>query len=822
MPADTKTPAASAANGAASSAAQTASNEYGEQLQEVVVTARRKAENLQNVPETVDVVSSADVQKYNILTMLDVQKLVPGLTLTDGHGFAQTASMRGIDYNQVQAAPATVAFYLNDIPARANQVFQAFYDLSQVEVLRGPQGTVRGDTAPSGSITLTTTRPDLDSIGGYASASVGEQQTTNVQGAINIPIVQGKFAVRVAVLRDENSVDDVQSVFNPTPPHEESDAARVSARFQPTDDVSAVVIYQHLIRKDINYNGGAFGNGSPGVPGDPLAPAGFNGPQIGIYARQTNAASPALAEYHGDMVQALLDWTFHGQRLSYTGGFNHDTSFNPLCVPANIAPFPCFAQVNSSTEQDWTHELRLNSVEPLFNHLDYTAGYFYNETKVPTTVGLAPTFLGGAFGSPLGPPVPGAPNYNYAVQGTLLTNPNLVRENAVYGSLTYHLDQKTEITGGVRWGAYLHTITTDISFLPTHTALALPGAICGFIGGNFGATYPGVCDFPVNVPTFHTVYGAEPHPILYNVELSHRFNDDLMVYFKTGTGFRASNINLGLAVSTSNPALSPYLFPKDEKSTSYEVGTKADFFDKRLMFDLDYYHQTYSGYFYNTQPAYFLDINGPSTSVSTLSFTTNVPAVVDGVELTANAKVTKNWSISGSFSWANGRLSNASIPCNSSKFNGVVDNIAPTVAQFQAAGQSVALCKSDASTSTAPPWNLTLQSEYNHPVNGNVDGFIRGLVYFYPRNANASLNYVVPAYGLTDVFLGLRGANTKWELSVYGKNILGNQTATSIGATDTWPAGLSAFFGPDTGYFSVTLPPPRQFGVALRYAFGSD
>lgn len=581
------------------------------------------------------------------------------------------------------------------------------------------------------------------------------------------------------------------------------------------------MVYQHLSRKDVNYNGGVYGDGSPGVPGDPSAPAGFNGPPIGIDARLTNAPSPALADYDSDMIQALVDWAFHGQRLSYTGGYNQDKSYNPLCIPENILPFPCFPQINNSTEKDWTHELRLTSAEPLFGHLDYTLGFFYNQTKVPTTVSLPPTFLPGAFGSPLSPPVPGVPNYSYAVQGVLTTIPNQVRENALYSSLTYHLDQKTELTRGVRWSAYMHSQTADINFAPGLDALPVPGVVCGAIGGKFAATYPGICDLPVSVAPFHSVISAEPHTVLYNVELSHRFNDDVMLYFKTGTGFRASNLDIALAVSTTNPALSQYLNLANEKSTSYEVGSKFDFFDKRLMFDIDYYHQIYSNYFYNTQPAYFLDVNGPSTSVSTLSFTTNVPAVVDGIELTTNARITKDWSISGSFSWADGRLSNATIPCNSSKFDGVVDNIAPTVAQFQAAGQSVALCKSDASTTTAPPWNFTVQSEYDHPINGDLDGFLRGLVYYYARNPNASLNYVVPGYGIVDLFAGLRGESAKWELSLYVKNLLRNQTATSIGATDTWANGLSSFFGPNTGYYSVTLPPPRQFGVTLRYAFGS-
>jgi outer membrane receptor protein involved in Fe transport len=789
--------------------------------QEIVVTARRREENLQDVPGTVNVVAGKAVQDYNITKFTDVQTLVPGLTLSDNAGFDQVASMRGIAYNQIQAAPETVAFYLNDVPERAQHVFQGLYDIGQIEVLRGPQGTVRGRTSPSGSITVTTRRPDLHEIGGYVEGSVGTLDNYNLQGAVSVPIIPGKLAIRVAGLRDENSVNGIRSVFNPTKPKQVTNSARVSVLFQPTDNLSVNIVYQHLYRRDSSYNTAVFGSGSPGVPGNPFAPAGFNGPVIGIRDRLTNAAGPQDAKLKGDQVQAHVDWDLLGQRLSYIFGYGDFSSYYISCNDERTtgAPFPCFPQIGISTEKDHTHEVRLTSRDRVFGFLDYTVGFFHNDGVVPTTVYLPPSFLAGAFGSPLLPPMPGIPNSKFAVAGVLTTNPNKIKENAFYGSLTAHVGERTEITVGLRQSTYFHTINTIISFAPAAIALALPGPICGLIGGAFQATYTNVCDLPVNVNPFHVVHQDTPEPFIYNVELSHRFSDELMVYAKTGSAFRASNISLGLAVSTTNPALNPYLIPDNEKSKSYEIGAKLNLFHNRLQLDVDYYHQKFDGYFYQTLPAYFLD-TGPPLQVKSGSFTVNVPAIVDGVELTATARPLTNWTIGTSFSWANGRLNNALIPCNSSNFNGVIDNIQPTVAQFQAAGVAVATCESNAATTTAPKWSLTAQTEYEHHLSNSLVGFGRALVYYYPSNPNSSATYVVPAYGLVNLYLGVRDAHHRWEVTAYAKNIFKNETVTSKGTTDTWGNGLAAFFGEHTGYFSATLPARREFGVTGHFQLG--
>src|SRR5580658_8598213 len=109
---------AQAADSAAPSQPQTAEAVTpSAEIEEIIITARRREENLQVVPETVNVVTGQEVEKYDVLQFQDIQKLVPGLTLaSDTTGYLNTASMRGVSYNETQAVPPTVNFYLNDAP----------------------------------------------------------------------------------------------------------------------------------------------------------------------------------------------------------------------------------------------------------------------------------------------------------------------------------------------------------------------------------------------------------------------------------------------------------------------------------------------------------------------------------------------------------------------------------------------------------------------------------------------------------------------------------------------------------------------------------
>jgi iron complex outermembrane receptor protein len=761
-------------------------------IEEIIITAERRPERLQDAPVSVDVVTSQDIEKYNVFQFEDIQKLVPGLQLLNvGNGFATTASMRGVTYDENQAVPPTVSFYLNDAPVDSNFLFQSIYDVGQIEVLRGPQGTIRGEISPSGSITVSTRRPDLDQFGGYVSGTVGTLQDTNLQGALNFPIVQDKFAIRVAGTRNEDSVNGVKSLVNPSSPNEITNAGRISARFAPNDDIDAVVTYQHLVHNQHSYESELVGSGAPGglVPGTtntPAPPAGYNGPVIGPNQLLTVDPSPTYVNQRLDDVEALADWSFRGQKLSYVGSWNR---LNLLSVQSsdtgNAIPGYDVGGITTTVQKQWTQELRLSSVQPLFGRLDYTGGFFYFNANVAGEDVGGPRYFAFDFAPSLipQPPKPGA-----FVLSTPVSVPSNKFEYAGYASLTFHVDKKTEITGGIRYSRQELDYVTTVSFKP-----------------------------PVIKPE------VEPanhwyNPVIYNVEASHHFTDDLMAYVRVGNSFRPGNLQIATVLGgATTPALQPFIFPSPEKSTTYEVGIKSAFFNKKLVLDIDYYHQDYKGLFYSPLPFYYLNtsiVPGVAPAVATANLITdNAPAKVDGIEFNGSALITPHWTATGVFSWANGHLSNASIPCNP-PVAGV-----PTVAYFQSLNEFYNTCRSSTSTTSAPRWNANVQSQYDQPINPAMNAFIRGLVYYYPSNPFSSTTYVVPAYATLDLYLGLRNPASLWEASLYGKNIADDRTVTRLDATQvTTP--FQAFFG-NTGYYMTSHTPRREFGLTLRYAFGS-
>ena len=128
-------------------------------LGEIVVTARRRAESLQEVPQTVNAVTAETLQKLNIRQFQDIQAVVPGLSLSPTPtGYQNAASLRGVSFDVNTGAQPTVAFYLNDAPVQLSFLFQSMFDVGQVEVLKGPQGTNRGISAPSGAPSEKTSR----------------------------------------------------------------------------------------------------------------------------------------------------------------------------------------------------------------------------------------------------------------------------------------------------------------------------------------------------------------------------------------------------------------------------------------------------------------------------------------------------------------------------------------------------------------------------------------------------------------------------------------------------------------------------------------
>lgn len=810
-------------------------------LEEIVVTARRRSETLQDIPQTVNAVSGESIQKLRINSAADIQQIVPGISIegssSGSGGFGSSSSVRGVPTFLNSNATPVVQFYLNDAPTgRGPEVTTSLFDIGQIEVLKGPQGTLRGRSAPSGAITVTTRRPDLEEMGGYANVSGTQRENINAQAAIGLPIVEGILGIRLAGVLDHSDAGDIKSVNSPLDSYSRSEAARGTLTFQPNSDFEATVMFQRLT-VDSRTFGQVAGSGN-----------GINGPVIAADDRHAITDQPNKRDGSTNFLVGQAQWRFAGQALSYVGSYRDSASVSRAPQDsANVISGVEWFQVARTPGRERSHELRLSSEERIAGMFDYTLGAFYDrETSAPTVEGVA-SFLSGAFGRPGLPPNRGEPNARYTLGNFIDIDP-LAEEQSFFGSLTAHLGESTEVSAGGRFieytrdekfsiatGSAFNAITNPLIPSPTFCSF-LPGVPAGTAASPVYTGLPAVCDIPIAPRTIQSLSNkTKDTPFVYNVSISHNFTPEFMVYANTGTASRTAGPSIGIlgvtsccsSPSTANlGSINDLIFHEPEKSTSYEIGFKSTFFEQRARLNVALFQQKYRNFFYLSQSTRYLSVSDPTNpaggSVSAFEFTTNADAEVKGVDIEVGFQPTPHWNINGGFSWSDAKLDGAQVPCNDGNFDGNPDTIVPTVQGFINAGTLIAKCASNRSISRTPKWNLTLQSEYAAQVSAKLDAFVRGNFVYYPDNPNASEGFVVSEYGLLNMYVGIRSANEDWEVALFAQNV-GNtsQILSKNAVAVTSGGGASNFFPGVSGYNTIGFTREREIGLSVRYAFGS-
>src|SRR5579863_3263895 len=202
-------PASEALDAAAAATADTSSTGG---LQEVVVTARKRQENLQEVPLSIDVFSQQDLKNLAISTMEDYLQKVPSISYISTGPGTQLYVMRGVSdgSNPNYANTSSTGFFVDDISMSYGgaQPDLHLYDIERIEVLNGPQGTTYGAGAMSGAIIYTTNKPDLRAFSAGVDFDGGQiqsaQQNWNYQGFLNAPLIDGVLGLRVSAFSDSH------------------------------------------------------------------------------------------------------------------------------------------------------------------------------------------------------------------------------------------------------------------------------------------------------------------------------------------------------------------------------------------------------------------------------------------------------------------------------------------------------------------------------------------------------------------------------------------------------------------------------------------
>ena len=811
---------------------------------DIIVTARRADERLQDVPVSVQVVTGDRLAQLAITQADEISKLAPGLTLVNA-GASTQVTLRGVAWRPGSGTPAT-PIYFNEIPFDPGQTVVSLFDIGQIEVLRGPQGTSRGAPSISGAVTITTKRPNLSEIGGFVQGQYGTGDHWDVQAAVNFPIIKDMLAIRLATNIENSEGDRVFSIRSAVKPSIKDRSFRATALFRPTDNLSIQAMYQRRRTTKVQYDQ-VVGTGSPGYAGSPVAflgalgpiPANFNGPALTVGQRASVEDGGNMGHDKVDLLTINGEWHIFGQILSANYGHQYNLSGpdqnRTAQDPLNF--LPGFEAYNFPTNVGLpgfhTYELRLSSEPSADRPFDYDIGWFSKHSSGLIN-NTSPTYLAGAFGGPTA--LPGSvttPNPAYVLPVNSIIGIGQVFDS-FYGDVKFHLDHNTELSGGlaiirdrvpvtldVQIGAGLQNIGNLNVVKLGFPAAFQPLITSCFVVGSFAranivpsTNYPGTCDAVIAPGT-----GAPPAQAtnavytkaLYNFSLSHKFTDQILVYASTGSSYRSGLPALG------NVGLPGSLFlPQPETAKSYEIGIKTTLgralHINAAIFQLDYVNQLTS--FQGVQ--YFDSVNNKVANAGIAAYG-NADARVRGFEVEIAAQPTRELSLGANLSYSSIKSKGGNFPCNKDQ---------TVAANKLSAANPINFCPLPSVLNQDAPFQATVTGNYNVPL-GGLEGYLRFNLNFKGDNPNFG-NFSnpttgafksTPSYAILDLFAGISGDRGAWNLGIFAKNVFDKQVELSR------VTPVNTVYGPYAvapgGYDQVRVSLPREIGVTLRYSFGS-
>ena len=761
--------------------------------EEIIVTATRSSRSLQDVPMSVNAVTGAQLQKLNILDTKDISRLAPGLELTNTTGRNNTIALRGIGFDPDQGTDPTVQVYLNEAPANAQTVFTALYDIGQIEVLRGPQGLLRGLSSPGGSITVTTQRPKFDEVEGYMQGTVTDRHAYNVQGGVTLPF-NDKVSLRVAALVDGNRGNQVRNASNGDFSRGNTQSARLTLGLRPTENFTAYLTYQYL-QSDIRQYQQVFGEGNSfgGVatgPGD-------------ISIRDRLAVGEGLNRFKNTshFVNLNMDWDLGFANLTGVASYQaSDLVQERDSDPANSFPGLALQQRNTIPYRVPVFELRLASKND--GMFGWGLGAFYQKTKGTTRVNQdTAQFLA---------PVNGF----YLPINSRITVP-VDQETWSFNANGRVRSGGFTLEGGLRYTIIKGVRTTDI-------VSTSPG-------------FPGFPPFVPTIPAFTNVQNGIPAdlrdqkdtPLTGGATLTYEFSPALTGDLAYGHSFRAGSVGVAVPVGISNDLIAT----RGEKTDNFEAGLKGSLFNRRLNFAVSAFYQTFDGFLNRFAGVYYNCPNfapgvcgtGPgSTPINngtdvpaadgTFDFNYNGDATVKGIEATIDARPTDFWDLSVNMSYVKARYkSSARLPCND--FNGDGRPDMDGDAAITGTG-NVSFCGLSRLTDT-PNFSMTATTELRLPVEGSVEPFVRGLLSYRPGVYSETRSFQYRSRTLIDLFAGVRGNDGQWELTGFVKNVLNQQRITDF--TGTPRISFTGSPSVTSGYAPINTTLPREFGLIATF-----
>lgn len=739
-------------------------------LEEIIVTANRRAERLSRVPASIAAFSQEKMDSQGVRQIEDITRLTPGLNFSRQSYFSGSntnISIRGIQSND---GAATTGIYIDDVPIQVRSlgfssanVYPKVFDLERVEVLRGPQGTLFGAGAEGGAVRFITGQPDLENthIYGRSELAFTEKGDPSYEAGVSVstPVQTGKLAFRGSAWyrRDGGWVDRTNpengTIADKNANAQDSKAAKLALTWAPTDSlrITPGIYYQDI---DIDDTTGYWESLSNPSKGEFRTGYALSQPQHDRYYLPSLTINADFGAVELTSVTAYFDRDQEEMR-DYTNFVSEIVGAGPyVTLPGQNAP-----GYFSEKQNNFSQELRLQSA-PGDSPWTWVVGGFYSHEKQQSAQANQDSYVdtlirnatGGAFNAASWYGVPLLPgDFLYDSRTRSKTE-----QIAGFGQVDYALTDKLKVTAGVR-----------VAHLKINHEQAAEGPWAGGTLASDGST----SETPVT-PKFGLTYQYDP---------------DVMFYATASKGFRAGGAQTAVPTSFCGADLqslglqsSPTSYDSDSV-WSYEAGTKSYLFNGRVMAEASGYYIEWK----DVQRSVWLPTCGSS-------FINNAGSITSkGFDLSVQGKVTDDVTLGVVLGYTDA-----------------------TFDQTVLGGAGAILAEKGDAAFDGPKFTMTVTGQYDFVLAGNTDAYAR-FDYTYsskgPRDNPAVYSYDpvltnVPSISQVNLRAGVKLEAV--DLSVFVNNL-----------TDTHPAlGRFHHFAGSPLTTNSTLR-PRTFGLTGTYRY---
>ena len=736
-------------------------SDVGGGLEEVVITAQKRTERLQDVPVSASVVNSNTLANSNVSDVSDLNRLVPAVNINGTISGRAPLGIRGISSvsnEQAVGVPSGVAIMVDGVPIPSDSFDgNQIEDVKDVEVLEGPQATLGGRTAAAGVINYRTYDPTSVFTGGATALDTTDHEY-RVNAHVSGPITNGLEYSLSAY--DANRYFPITNEFYDTKASQRDWGLRGKLLWDITDDISAKLTYHHgsVTQSGFNFVYTYLTPGSQllgalpqSVVISPITPSYSNL----SYNSPVNDAGHTQTDN-----DAQLDLTFNlgAYTLTSTTAYLHEDQrqvqdlfansvyfFNYLITGGNpsacVSPMPCFNDNQVQTEHIIQRSEEIKLVSPLDQPVSFVAGLFYSDTDVNM-------------------------NYQRPFVGALLDLPSVDPNTAtydIYGRATWKFTPDDSLIVGLRYNYDRLRYSYD------QVAYTLSQA--------YGA--------------FQSSGSDNSSAVVGDLGIKHQFSSDVMGYATYTRGYSPKVYNTAAPLTSDEP-LSPV---GQEHIDSFEIGTKGSYFDRHLTVNLALFDTKYHDYQINSYTIV------PGSVSGVLNIDAAGAAETRGVELGSTWRATDYTSLSANAAYVHAIFTDwKNAPCVPYYPDGITGGTTNCTSSSNGFVQDM----SGKPMPNAPKFKVTLDAQQRIPLGGLPMEMLVDGNWSYRTSAQMLSDDnpagVQGAFGIFNFSAGLQSGDGKWTVTAFCNNVFNKLYYQDV--EDFW---TGPWLNPNTGTSTATV-----------------